>query len=85
MRANYNERLCESFRKSASAGTMANNEKNNGKNNAPSSRNSRTSGLRSALRVVRRYATSSVTDPSGNRPWARYCPIFSISGASDTE
>jgi len=30
-------------------------------------------------------ATSSVTDPSSSRPWARYWPIFSSSGASDTE
>jgi hypothetical protein len=33
MRANYNARLCGSFRKSASAKTMKNNEKNNAQNN----------------------------------------------------
>ena len=30
------------------------------------------------------YGQSSTTLSSDNRPCARYCPIFSISGASDT-
>ena len=33
MRAKYNARLCAGFRKSAGAGTMANNEKNNAQSN----------------------------------------------------
>src|SRR6516162_8607298 len=30
------------------------------------------------------YTTSSATVSSGTRPCARYCPILSINGASDT-
>ena len=41
-------------------------------------------GAKATLRWNPCYATRSSTLPSARRPWARYWPIFSISGASET-